>query len=88
MEQSTGKMQLEEIKQQVLAMYEKFKLIHVTVNHKRTHIIDAPSKIIGIYDRFLCVESTVNHYVEKFTINYIDLMTNNIVIKELEKSLN
>ncbi len=87
MSQSTSSMQLLDIKNAIEAIYQKSRLIHVTINGKRRkkQVEEAPSKIIGIYDRFLCVESTVNHYVEKFTISYIDLMTNTIIIKELQE---
>ena len=71
------------IKNQILELSNKTNIIHVSINNKRHKIYEAPSKIVGVYERFLCVESKVNNYVEKFTINYIDLLTTNIVIKEL-----
>ncbi len=81
----TSELQILSIKEKVLNLSQKTKHIHVSLNNKRNHIKEAPSTIVGIYDRFLCVESKVNHYTEKFTINYIDLITNNIVIAELGK---
>lgn len=71
------------IKEKIEELAKKTKTIHVSINNRRNRIKEAPTNIIGIYDRFLCVESKVNNYVEKFTINYIDLLMNNIVIKEL-----
>ena len=71
------------IKKQIEEVSKENEVIHVSINNRRNKIKEAPSKIVGIYDRFLCVESKVNNYLEKFTINYIDLLTNNIVIKEL-----
>lgn len=75
--------QLKVVQEKVKDLSEKSKKIHVTVHQKRNPIIEAPSIITGVYERFLCVESRVNNYVEKFTINYIDLITNYVVIKEL-----
>lgn len=76
-------LQLSKIKEQLEGIYKSSNLIHVSILNKRNKVIEAPSKIIGIYQRFLCVESKINSYVEKFTINYTDLMTGNIIIKEL-----
>ncbi len=71
------------IKQQIEEVFKKTDLIHVSINNRRNRIKEAPSKIVGIYDRFVCVEAKVNNYLEKFTINYNDLLTNNVIIKEL-----
>ncbi|MDE5565627.1 MAG: hypothetical protein K2I77_01450 [Anaeroplasmataceae bacterium] len=76
--------QLTTVYERILALFEQTKTIHVTVKNKRNLIIDAPSRIVGVYERFLCVESLVNHYIEKFTINYTDLITSKIIIKELD----
>lgn len=76
--------QLTAIYERIQALYERTNTIHVTVKNKRNLIMDAPSKIVGIYERFLCVEALVNRYIEKFTINYTDLITNKIIIKELD----
>lgn len=83
MQTTIANLQFSTIKEQLEALHKTTPLIHVSIHNKRNRVLDAPSKIVGIYQRFLCVESKVNNYVEKFTINYTDLMTGNITIKEL-----
>lgn len=83
MQTQTASSQLKHIQEELKRIYQLTNLIHVSILNKRNKIIEAPSKIVGIYSRFLCVESKVNTYLEKFTINYTDIMTGNIVIKEL-----
>lgn len=76
--------QLKRIKEKLQNIKENSSIIHVSIHNKRNGVVDATSKIISIHDRFFCVESKINSYVEKFTINYIDLLINNISIKELQ----
>lgn len=76
--------QLKNIKQKLQNIKEDSNIIHVSIHNKRNGVVDAISKIISIHDRFFCLESKINNYVEKFTINYIDLLINNISIKELQ----
>ncbi|MDE7263429.1 MAG: hypothetical protein K2N64_02040 [Anaeroplasmataceae bacterium] len=83
MQIQTASAQLKHIQEELERIYQSTNLIHVSILNKRNKVVEAPSKILGIYSRFLCVESKVNAYVEKFTINYIDIMTGNIIIKEL-----
>ncbi|MCM1131796.1 MAG: hypothetical protein NC087_09935 [Anaeroplasma bactoclasticum] len=83
MQTTIANLQFNTIKEKLEAVYKSSNLIHVSIHNKRNKILDAPSKIIGIYPRFLCVEAKVNTYVEKFTINFVDIMTGNITIKEL-----
>ena len=83
MQTTLANMQFSAMKERLKELSCKTSFIHVTILNKRNKVIDAPSKITGIYDRFLCVESKVQNYVEKFTINYFDLMTGAIAIKEL-----
>ena len=71
------------IKNKISDLYNKNEEIHVTVNVKRKRVNNAPAKIIGVYDKFFTVKSKVNLYVEEFSITYIDLLINNITIKEL-----
>lgn len=76
--------QLKKIKEKLQNIKENSSIIHVSIHNKRNGVVDAISKIISIHDKFFCVESKINSYVEKFTINYIDLLINNISIKELQ----
>lgn len=76
--------QLQDVRNQIEVLAKKNKNIHVTIQNRRSKVKNAPAKITGIYERFLCVESLVNNYLEKFTINYIDLLTSNTIIKELD----
>ncbi|MDE6241165.1 MAG: hypothetical protein K2M08_01955 [Anaeroplasmataceae bacterium] len=83
MQSTIASLQLNTIKEKLEILSKTSNLIHVSIHNKRNKVLDAPSRIVGIYQRFLCVESKVNTYVEKFTINYTDIMTGNITIKEL-----
>ncbi|MDE6584519.1 MAG: hypothetical protein K2K15_03865 [Anaeroplasmataceae bacterium] len=82
MQKTLANVQFKTIQERLLELSKSSSLIHVTISNRRNKIVEAPSKIIGIYQRFLCVESQVQSYLEKFTINYTDLMTGNIIIKE------
>ena len=75
--------QFKQIKDKLLFIYNSSNVIHVSLKNGRKIIKNAKSKLIGVYDRFAIVESLVNNYMEKFTINYIDLVTKNILINEL-----
>ncbi|MDE6656472.1 MAG: hypothetical protein K2J85_05730 [Anaeroplasmataceae bacterium] len=83
MQTTIANLQFNTIKEQLEAIFKTSNLIHVSIHNKRNKVLEAPSKIVGIYERFLRVEAQVNSYLEKFTINYTDLMTGNITIKEL-----
>lgn len=41
-------------------------------------------KINGIYDYFVSVEADINNYIENFSITFVDVLTKNIIIRELE----
>ena len=75
--------QLNVIKEKIKIINSSSNIIHVTMNNKRKSVHNAVSKILSIHDRFICIESKVNDYIEKFTINYIDLLIGNFSIKEL-----
>ena len=75
--------QITEIKEKIQIINSTSNIIHVTMNNKRKTVTNAVSKILSIHDRFLCIESKVNNYIEKFTINYIDIIIGNFSIKEL-----
>ena len=72
-----------ELKNMLIEHMKKSDFIHVSLRNGRNRIKEAKSKIVGIYDRFICVESRINNYDEAFTINYIDILTKNVIIKEL-----
>ena len=72
--------QLSIIKEKLKVLKELSDTIHVTIHNKRNGVVNASSKIISIHDRFFCVESKINNYVEKFTINYIDLLINLLAV--------
>ena len=74
--------QVEEIKNKLIELYKRGKIIHVSILDGRKKIKSAPSKILGVYTNFICVESEVNKYMESFTIHYRDIMIKKIVIDE------
>lgn len=77
------KSQFLELKQKLKQIYLNSNIIHIDVCQKRKKLNNISAKINGIYDNFLCVESNVNGYIEDFTISYIDILMNNILIYEL-----
>ena len=78
------KIDVETIKRRLKELYEKNKLIHVSVITGRNKLTDVPSNITGIYNHFLCVTSKVKNYNdESFTINFIDILIGKFIIKEL-----
>lgn len=83
MQTTIANVQFSTIKEKLEVVYKSSNLIHVSIHNRRNKILDVPSKIVGIYPKFLCVEAKVNMYLEKFTINFTDLITGNITIKEL-----
>ena len=78
-----GYEQFGELKNMLIEHARESAFIHVSLRNGRNRIKEAKSKIVGIYDRFICVESRINNYDESFTINYIDILTKNVIIKEL-----
>jgi uncharacterized protein Veg len=74
---------IEEVRDKINEIYKENKSIHVTLVAIRKKISDVNAIIVGVYNNFFCVKSLVNNYLENFTINYIDIITNKIQIKEL-----
>lgn len=74
---------LEEIKNTLIHLHKLEQSIHVDVSVRRKNVKNAPCKITGIYQNFVCVESDVNGYLESFTISYVDILTKQVIIKEL-----
>ena len=75
--------QLNDIKERIKIINSSSSIIHVTMNNKRKSVYNVVSNILSIHERFFCIESKINNYIEKFTINYIDLILGNYSIKEL-----
>lgn len=72
------------IKDKILALYKKNEVIHVTINVKKKNAKNREALIINVYKNFFVIKSKVNLYEEEFTISYIDLLIDNIAIKELD----
>ena len=80
------KLDLETVKTRLHEIYEKNKLVHVSVNSGRTKLTDIPSTITGIYNHFFCVTAHIKSYQEEsFTINFIDILIGKFNIKELDE---
>lgn len=75
---------LADLKKKIFELFKVNQEINVIVKKKRSSVVKAKSIITGVYDNFICVKSNVNGYVEDFTILYKDIMTNNVIIQELE----
>ncbi len=74
------------LRDKILELFNKSDIIHVDLSVKRKKLSNVEAKIVGVYDRFLCVTSVINHYTESFTITFIDILTNKIIIKELQEA--
>jgi len=73
---------INEIKNKLNALYKENKSIHIDVT-KRKGVKNVLCHISGIYEYFICVSSDVNGYLESFTISYADVLTKQIVIREI-----
>ena len=73
-----------EIKEKLKELYKASPIIHVDVLQKRRRVKNAMVKINGIYDYFVSVEADINNYIENFSITFVDVLTKNIIIRELE----
>ena len=73
-----------EIKEKLKELYKASPIIHVDVLQKRRRVKNATAKINGIYDYFVSVEADINNYIENFSITFVDVLTKNIIIRELE----
>ncbi len=72
------------IKEKLHELYKASPIIHVDVLQKRRRVKNAMVKINGIYDYFVSVEANINNYIENFSITFVDVLTKNIIIRELE----
>ena len=73
-----------EIKEKLHELYKASPIIHVDVLQKRRRVKNAMVKINGIYDYFVSLEADINNYIENFSITFVDVLTKNIIIRELE----
>ncbi len=73
---------IEELKKYIKALYEQGKSINVNVKKTRTKGENHDVIIEGIYPKFFTVKNTKMNLA--FTIQYIDIITGNIAINEIE----
>lgn len=76
-------MEIKDIKDKVLKLYNEKKQIHISINIHRKKVKDATCFIDGVYENFFVVKSMVNRYEETFTVLYVDVYSKNTIIKEL-----
>lgn len=74
---------IEELKKYIKALYEQGKSINVNVKKTRTKGENHDVIIEGIYPKFFTVKNTKMNLA--FTIQYIDIITGNIAISEIEQ---
>lgn len=72
------------VKNRVQKLFESTKIAHINLKASRKNLKNVQIKIKGVYDRFFSVTSMVGAYEESFTIKYIDILTKQISILELE----
>ena len=75
---------IDDIRKEIKTLYNEKKTIHVDVLNKRTRVKNALCEISGIYEYFHCVSSNINGYMESFSISYVDILTKQIIIRELQ----
>ena len=77
---------LEEIKTKIERLYRKAPNIHVSVNlsHPRLVIKESQAVIVGVYSNIFLIEERDSGYPRTHSLQYIDVLTKQIVIAELD----
>ncbi len=76
---------IEKIKTGICKLYEKGEVIHITITltHPRINLKEAPAEIKGVYPHVFRVEEHGVPNPKGYTLQYTDLLTNNVKISEL-----
>lgn len=74
---------IEELKKYVSSLYKQGKTINVTVKKTRTKGENHDVIIAGIYPKFFTVKNAQMNL--NFTIQYVDIITENIIITEISQ---
>ena len=79
--------ELELIKNKIKHLYENNPEIHINVmiNHPKTEITNDLATIKGVYSHVFRIEEYSKDRPQCHTLQYTDVMTGRIEIKELEK---
>ena len=72
-----------DIKHQIFDFYKKNKMIHFSVPEGNKRIEPTEVIVIGVYDSFFCVKTINKRINETFTILYVDVFIQDVVIKEI-----
>lgn len=79
---------LERIRERIRELYKRGEMITVDYknNHPRIIIEKAQVKISGVYLNFFTIEDCKREIKQNYTVMYVDIITGNIHIYELDES--
>ncbi len=77
---------IEQIKMQIKSLYETNPIIHMDINlsYPKLSLKNEEVTITGIYSHLFQIEETREGIPSRHTIKYTDLITQSVVIKELQ----
>ena len=76
---------IEKIKARINQLFKENNAIHITItlSHPRIYLSDTPVIISGVYPHVFRVEEFGVENPKSYTLQYTDLLTNSVSIKEL-----
>ncbi len=79
---------LDQYKEQVKRLYKEKATIHMDLNlsYPRLTLTNEEAVITAVYSNLFQIEETKNGEINHHTISYTDLITQQVVIKEIEMS--
>ncbi len=79
---------LEQYKAQIKGLYDKKQKIHMDLNlsYPRLSLSNEEATITAVYSHMFQIEEHRNGVANRHTVPYTELITRQVVIKELEKA--
>lgn len=79
--------QLDTIREQIKTLFETNPKVHVDISlrHPKLNLENDPAVITAVYPRVFCLEEQSEGVVQNHTLQYADVLTRQIVIRELEE---
>ncbi len=75
------------IKRQIIYLYKANTQVHIDITNKssRKYLTNVPAVITAVYPNIFTARLQENNIERNYTFQYVDLITHNIEIKELNK---